>query len=168
MEYPKAVIEKAQQMEKLLKRVAAGEKLAEVSEDLGVEVDEKSLAKLQAKYAGGGETWEALLDGRFGHAQKANSAVREWLYERKRQNEELRAPQLAKEIEEKFKVKLAPGHVNYLLRQRGLTAEPGRPRKQAAEEGEEGQEESQSERSANAGIFFPGGSEGRDGGGAGS
>ena len=164
MEYPKVVIEKAHRMEELLQRVDAGEPLDQVGAELKVDVDEKRLAALRAKYRAGGETWEALLDGRFGHSHTAHSALREWLYERKEQDETLRAPKLAKEIEKKFGVLLSPGHINYLLRKRALTAPPGRPYKHPPAEQEEEQSLTATERLDNAGTFFPGSSQGRDGG----
>jgi len=163
MDYPKAVIEKAQKMEKLLQRVDAGELLDQVCADLDVEIDEKRLAALQAKYKAGGETWEALLDGRFGHPHTAHAELREWLYERKEQDETLRASKLAIEIEKKFGVALSDGHINYLLRKRRLTAPPGRPYKDPPAEQEEEQPPTTSESLDNAGTFFPGSSQGRDG-----
>jgi transposase len=163
MDYPKAVIEKAQKMEKLLQRVDAGEPLDQACVELKVGIDEKRLAALQAKYRKGGETWEALLDGRFGHSHTAHVELREWLYERKEQDETLRAPKLAKEIERKFHVVLSPGHINYLLRKRGLTAPPGRPYKDPPTEQEEEQPPTATESLDNAGTFFPGSSQGRDG-----
>jgi transposase len=162
MDYPKVVIEKAQKMEKLLQRVDAGEPLDQICAELDVEIDEKRLVALQAKYKAGGETWEALLDGRFGHPHTAHSELRAWLYERKEQDETLRAPKLAKEIERKFHVVLSSGHINYLLRQRGLTAPPGRPYKDPPVEQEE-QAPITTESLDNAGTFFPGSSQGRDG-----
>jgi transposase len=164
MDYPKAVIEKAQKMEELLQRVAAGEALDQVCAVLNVDINEKRLAALRAKYKAGGERWEALLDGRFGHTHTAHSELREWLYERKGQDETLRAPTLAKEIEKKYGVVLSPGHVNYLLRKRGLTAPPGRPYKHPPAEQEEEQSPTTIESPDNAGTFFPGSSQGRDGG----
>ena len=164
MDYPKAVIEKAQKMEKLLQRVGAGEPLDQVCAELDVDINEKRLAALQTKYKAGGETWEALLDGRFGHSHTAHSALREWLYERKEQDETLRAPKLAKEIEKKFGVVLSPGHINYLLRKRALTAPPGRPDKHPPADQEEEQSLTATEPLDNAGTFFPGSSQGRDGG----
>jgi len=163
MDYPEAVIEKAQKMEKLLQRVDAEEPLDLVCAELDVEIDEKRLAELQAKYKAGGETWEALLDGRFGHPHTAHAELREWLYERKKQEETLRAPKLATEIEKKFGVVLSAGHINYLLRKRGLTAPPGHPYKQPAAEQEEEQPPTDTESLDNAGLFFPGSSQGRDG-----
>jgi hypothetical protein len=165
MDYPKAVLEKAKRLEQVLQRVAAGEPLDEVNEALGFNLDEGQLAKAQVKYEAGGCTWEALLNGRFGHAQKVHSGIREWLYTRKEREEDVRAPRLAEEIEEKFGVEVAPGHVNYLLRKRGLTAPPGRPYKEkpAGEEATEGVS-APSESIDNAGIFFPGGREGGNGG----
>ena len=151
-------------MEKLLQRVAAGEPLDRVCAELDVDIDEKRLAVLQGKYKTGGETWKALLDGRFGHSHTAHSELREWLYERKKQDETLRAPKLVTEIEHKFHVVLSPGHINYLLRKRGLTAPPGRPYKDPPAEQEEEQAQTTSESLDNAGIFFPGSSQGRDGG----
>jgi transposase len=164
MDYPKVVIEKAQKMEKLLQRVDAGEPLDQVCAELNVDMDEKRLTALQAKYKAGGETWEALLDGRFGHEQKVHSALLAWLYERKEQDETLRAPKLVKEIKKKFGVVLSTGHINYLLRKRALTAPPGRPYKQPPAEQEEEQPPTATESLDDAGIFFPGSSQGRDGG----
>jgi len=166
MDYPKAVVEKAKYLEQLLHRVAAGESLVEVNEALGFDLDQAQLTRTQAKYEAGGRTWEALIDGRFGHPQKVHSGIREWLYARKGKDEDVRAPQLAQEIEEKFDVEVDPGHVNYLLRKRGLTAPPGRPYKEKAAN-EEATEVpiAPSESIDNAGIFFPGGGEGRDGDG---
>jgi len=168
MDYPDAVLEKAKRLEQLLQRVAAGEPLDEANEASGFNLDEKQLSRAQAKYEAGGCTWEALIDGRFGHAQKVHSGIREWLYTRKERDEDVRAPQLAKEIKEKFGVEVEPGHINYLLRKRSLTAPPGRPykKKPAGEEATDA-ETAPSESMDNAGIFFPGGCEGGDGGGGG-
>ena len=164
MEYPKAVAEKAKRLEQLLQRVAAGEPLAEMNEELGFTLDEKQLAKAQAKYEAGGDQWEALVDGRYGHAQKIHSGIREWLYSRKEKDQAVRAPQLAREIKEKFEVEVDPGHLNYLLRKRGLTAPPGHPAKREVV-GEEGEDTpAASETLDNAGLFFPGGGEDGTGG----
>lgn len=165
MDYPQAVIEKAQRLEQLLQRVAAGEPRAEVNEALGFNLDENRLRQAQATYAAGGWRWEALLDGRYGHAQKVHSGIREWLYTRKERDEAVRAPQLAREIKEKFAVEVDPGHVNYLLRKRALTAPPGHPPKPAPA-GAEGREGATASRESidNAGLFFPGGGEDGDGG----
>ena len=166
MDYPKAVLEKAKRLEQLLHRVAAGESLAKVNEALGFDLDQEQLTRAQAKYESGGRTWEALIDGRFGHPQKVHSGIREWLYARKEEDEDIRAPRLAQKIEEQFDVEVDPGHINYLLRKRGLTAPPGRPYKERPG-GEEATDvaTAPSESIDNAGIFFPGGGEGRDGGG---
>lgn len=161
MKYPVAVKEKAQQMEKVVQRVAAGETLSSVCEELGITVTAKQLGTLQAKYEAGGGTWKALLDGRFGHEQKVNSAMREWLYERKREDQSVRAWQLAREIEEKFSVQLSIGHINYILRQRELAAPPGRPLKKRSETEET--ESNQDTSLEQAGLFFPGSGQGRDG-----
>ena len=166
MDYPKAVLEKAKRLEQLLHRVAAGEPLAEVNKELGFGVDQEQLARAQAKYEAGGCTWEALLDGRFGRAQKIHSGIREWLYTRKEKDENIRAPKLTQEIKGKFGVVVDPGHINYLLRKRGLTAPPGRPYKEKpADEEATDVTTGPSESIDNAGTFFPGGREGGDGGG---
>jgi hypothetical protein len=164
MEYPKAVAEKAKRLEQLLQRVAASEPLAEMNEELGFNLDEKELGKAQAKYEAGGGQWEALVDGRYGHAQKIHSGIREWLYNRKEKDKAVRASQLAREIKEKFGVEVDPGHLNYLLRKRGLTAPPGHPAKQevVGEDGEAGP--AVRETLDNAGLFFPGGGEAGAGG----
>ena len=56
MEHPKAVIEKAKRLERLLHQVAAGESLDEVNETLGFDLDQEQLARAQAKYEAGGGT----------------------------------------------------------------------------------------------------------------
>ena len=187
MEYPPAILEKAKRLEQLLLRVAAGEALDKVNAELGFDLTDMMLVHQQAKYEAGGHTWEALIDGRHGHPRKAHSALREWLYARKEADSSLRASQLVKEIKEKFGVTLTDGHVNHLLRKRALTAPPGRPFKRApdVESHTEGQHPSAVETSEeastaadvstpadvpselvdNTGLFFPGGSKGKDGGG---
>jgi transposase len=166
MEYPAAVLEKAQRLEQLLQRVATGEPLDEANEALGFSLDQRQLVRWQAKYDAGERRWEALIDGRYGHPRTANSAVLEWLYARKKDDEELRAPQLALEIQEQFGVELSAGHINYLLRKRGLTAPPGRPyKKQPPGEEAPATVPTPGESVDHAGIFFPRGRKGRDGGG---
>lgn len=127
MNYPPAVCEKAQRLAQLLQRVEAGEPFEPVRAELAVGVQEKELSRLQAKYEAGDRRWEALLDGRYGHPQTAHTALRAWLYERKREDETLTAQALSEEIAEKFAVTLSVGHLNYLLRQRELTRPRGRP-----------------------------------------
>jgi transposase len=157
MNYPDAVLKKAKRLEQLLQRVAAGEALDTVNEALGFDLDEEQLARAQAKYEAEEGRWEALIDGRYGHAQKVHSGIREWLYARKEKDEEVRAPELAKEIKGQFGVEVDPGHINYLLRKRGLTAPPGHPYQREPAEGEAGNDEIISSESIdNAGVFFPG------------
>ncbi len=163
MDYPEAVIKKAQKMEKLLQQIGTGEALKQVCAELDVEIDEKQLSALQKKYKRGGETWKALLDGRFGHTRTAHTELREWLYERKKQDETLRASKLVKEIEKKFGVVLSVGHINYLLRKRGLTAPPGHPYKTTPAESKEEEIPPPTESMDNAGTFFPRSSQGRYG-----
>ena len=165
MDYPQAVLEKAKRLEQLLQRVAAGESLVEVNEGLGFNLEEKELMRVQEKYKAGGEQWEALVDGRYGHAQKVHSGIREWMYSRKEKEQAVRAPQLAREIKEKFGVKVNPGHINYLLRKRGLTAPPGHPGKPKDVDEDGAVEPAVSETLDNAGLFFPGGGEDGVGGG---
>jgi transposase len=163
MDYPPAVLEKAQRLEQLLQRVAAGESLARANEAFGFHLDQRQLARAQAKYESGGHTWRALLDGRHGHARKAHSALREWLYARKKEDESLRAPQLVKEIRKRFGITLTDGHVNYLLRKRGLSAPPGRPYKQEDDPAAAETSPPPMESVDNAGLFFPRGSQAGDG-----
>lgn len=161
MDYPEAVLEKARRLEQLLLRCAAGEPLDQLNEELGFELDEEELGQQQAKYENGGRRWEAVIDGRHGHAHKIHSGIREFLYARKKEDGSLRAPQLAEEVEEKFGIEVSAGHVNYLLRKRGLTSPPGRPYKKP-EPDEDATAEPPSEIVDNAGLFFPGSGEGRD------
>jgi transposase len=166
MIHPLAVCEKAQRLERLLLRLEAGEPFDPVCADLGLSVRAEDVPKLQAKYEAGGRRWEALIDGRYGHPQTAHSALREWMYERKREDESLRARELAEEIAEQFQVELSIGHINYLLRKVELTRPRGRPHRRREEE--EGEAVSSAaapsdESLDNGGIFFPGGGEARDG-----
>jgi transposase len=163
MDYPEAVLEKAKRLEQLLLRVAGGEPLDELNEELGFELDEDELARWQAKYEEGGHTWEAVIDGRHGHAHEIHSGIREYLYARKKEDDSLRAPQLVEEVREKFGVTVSAGHVNYLLRKRELTAPVGRPPKQPEPE-EEAPAEVPSDSVENTGIFFPRSGKSGDGG----
>jgi transposase len=165
MIHPPAVIEKAQRLERLLLRLEAGEPFDQVHADLDLGIRAKDVPKLQAKYEAGGRTWEALVDGRYGHPQKAHSALREWMHERKREDESLTARELAPAIEKQFHVELSIGHINYLLRKVELTRPRGRPRRRREEEGETAPVTAapSSESLDNGGIFFPGSGEARDG-----
>ena len=163
MAYPQAVLEKAKRLAQLLQQVAAGESLESANEALGFDLDQRELARAQAKYESGGHRWQALIDGRHGHSRKAHSALREWLYTRKQEDESLRAPQLVEEIEAEFGVTLTDGHVNYLLRKRGLSAPPGRPYKGGAKETALDDAPTSTDTVDNAGLFFPRGSKAGDG-----
>jgi transposase len=156
--YPPAVHRKAEKLEQLLLRLEEGEELGQVCAELDLEISSERAKKLKAKYEAGGRRREALLDGRYGHYQHVNSAVRAYLYERKEEDKELTAGELATEVEKKYKVKVSEGHINHILREVALTRRPGRPRK-----GEKKEEEREAPQ-ANAGLFFPGGSEARAGG----
>jgi transposase len=155
MDYPPAVIEKAHRLESLLQRVTAGEPFESVRAELGLTVSATELPKLQARYEAGGCRWEALLDGRFGHSQTVNSAMREWLYARKRQDPTLRAPALAAALEQEFGVSVAAGHINYLLRKVGLTSPPGRPFRRPPPPAAVVPPLAPDPPVANAGLFFP-------------
>ena len=156
MDQPQAVIEKAQRLAHLLHRVEQGQALAEVCVEIGIEVTPDRLGGLQGKYEAGGRRWEALIDGRHGHAQKVSSDLKEWLYERKRQDETLTGPQLVAALRQQFGVDLSLGPLNYLLRQVALSRQTGRPPKPAADK-EPAAVEISEQVLDNAGIFFPGG-----------
>ena len=166
MIHPPAVCEKAQRLECLLLRLEAGEPFDQVRADLGLSIEEEEVSKLQARYEAGGRTWEALIDGRYGHPQTAHSALREWMYERKREDKSLTARELAEEIAEQFQVELSIGHINYLLRKVELTRPRGRPHRGGEEEEEAAAQAPAApsdESLDNGGIFFPGSGEARDG-----
>jgi transposase len=162
MEYPVKVREKAQQMEQLLLQIEQGTSLEEACTQLNIEVSERQLSRLQAKYQAGERRWEALQDGRFGHRQGVTPEIENWLYARKRQEaglparEQSTAAQLGQEIETRFQVKLHHWQINYVLRQRGLTRPAGRPRRvdETESSGESKAEEVITERIDNAGVFF--------------
>ena len=162
MTYPPAVCEKARRLEELLQRVEAGEAFEQVRAELELDVQAKDLARRQARYEAGGRSWEALIDGRYGHPQTAHSALREWLYERKREDETLTARELSEEIAEQFGLALSVGHINYLLRKVELTRSRGRPQREEQPAAGEGSPPSAALVEPcldNAGIFFPGSSE---------
>lgn len=181
MDHPQAVIEKARCLEQLLLRLEAGEPFEQTRAALELRVKEKDVPRLQVKYDAGGRAWEALIDGRYGHPQKANSAVRQWMYDRKEEDELLTAGELAEEVAEEFRVDLSVGHVNYVLRKVELTRPPGRPPKRRTEREEPPEpvatteeraespepatmSEGNAESVEQAGLFFPRGGEARDGG----
>jgi transposase len=153
MYYPAVVAEKARRLEQLLLRLEAGEPLDQVRADLELELKPERVSHLKAKYEAGGRRWEALRDGRFGHYQHVNSAVRAYLFERKQQDEHLTAGELASEVEQKFSMSISVGHINHVLREVALTRTPGRPRKRAVPA-----ESSVTHApvQAQAGLFFPG------------
>jgi transposase len=151
-------------LEQLVLRVSGGEPLEKVNEELGLKVEQKQVAEIEAKYEAGGRKWEVLIDGRYGHGQKVHSGIREWLYKREEGDQEVRAPQLACEIKDKFDVEVESGHLNYLLRERGLSVPVGWSDKEEGE-GEEKKEPKPDVSKDNAGIFFPGRGEGSVGGG---
>ena len=138
--YPPAVHRKAKKLEQLLNRLEAGEELEQLCQEMELKVSPKRAEQLKSKYEEGGRQWEVLLDGRYGHAQQVNSAVRAYLYERKQADQELTAGELATEVEKKYKVRVSEGHVNHILREVALTRPPGRPRKRAEAEQQENRE----------------------------
>jgi hypothetical protein len=149
--YPPAVHRKAEKLEQLLLRLEAGEALEKVCTELELQLSRDRVEKLKAKYEAGGRRREALLDGRFGHYQQVNSAVRAYLYDRKQADDRLTAGQLGAEVSQKYQVSISEGHINHILRQVALTRPVGRPGQRAAEAAATS-EPSQ----ANAGLFFPG------------
>jgi hypothetical protein len=100
-----------------------------------------------------GLPWEALMDGRYGREQKVTVEMKEWLYERKRQDERLSGPELTHQLEKRFEVKLSVGHVNSLLREVGLSGQPGRPAG-AKTDREEASAAVEEQVVDNAGLFF--------------
>ena len=158
--YPRAVQDKAEKMEQLLLRLEAGEELEQVAGEIGLELSSARARQLKAKYEAGGRQRAALLDGRFGHRQHANSAIRAYLYERKQAEPELTGPQLAEEVVKRYEVRVSVGHINHILREVALSRVTGRPRKQLKPQAGPPTPLSQS----NAGLFFPGGGEASAGG----
>ena len=158
--YPPAVHAKAEKLEQLLLRLEAGEELGQVCREMGLGLSPERARKLKAKYEAGGRQRAALLDGRFGHRQHANSAIRAYLYERKQGEPELTGPQLAEAVAKRYEVRVSVGHINHILREVALSRVTGRPRKQLKSKPAAVSPPSQ----ANAGLFFPGGGEASPGG----
>jgi transposase len=151
-------------MERLLQRLEAGERLISVRAELGLDIKADEVPDLRAKYEAGGRTWEALLDGRYGHAQTAHSALREWMYQRKREDPTLTAGQIADAVAAQFGVRLSAGHVNYLLRKVELTRPPGRPYKIAPNTADPSAPAAPPDTALDqAGLFFPRGGQARPG-----
>jgi hypothetical protein len=135
-----------------LLRLEAGEELASVCAELGLELTPSRVKKLQAKYEAGGRQTAALLDGRFGHSQHVTSDIRAYLYERRQAEPDITGPALAAEVERRFSVTVSVGHINHLLDEVALNRRTGRPRKKVAPASE-----TPPPAQANAGLFFPGG-----------
>lgn len=150
--YPRAVHDKAEKLEQVLLRWEAGEELGQVCRELAMELSPDRVRKLKAKYEAGGRERAALLDGRFGHRQHANSAIRGYLYERKQAEPELTGPQLAAEVLKRYQVQVSVGHINHILREVALSGETGRPRKAREPKAQVSGPPAQ----AQAGLFFPG------------
>lgn len=125
--HPPAVIEKAQRIAEVLDRVEQGTASKQVGQELGLSIAPKQLRAWGRKYQASGGDWQVLLDGRYGHDQKASAEIKEWLCARKQVEPSLTAPQMVEEIKAKFGVGFSAGHVNYLLRKAALTRPPGRP-----------------------------------------
>jgi hypothetical protein len=162
--YPRAVHDKAEKLEQVLLRWEAGEELVQVCRELELELSPERVRKLQAKYEAGDRQRAALLDGRFGHPQHANSEIRGYLYERKQAEPELTGPELAAEVLKRYKVGVSVGHINHILREVALSRVTGRPRKPS--EPKPGAADPPAQ--ANAGLFFPGGGEASPGGDGGA
>jgi len=160
-QHPPAVVEKAQRLAELLDRVERGEPGEQVGQELGLTITCDQLTNLRRKYQASGGDWQVLLDGRYGHDQKASDDLKAWLYARKQAEPSLTAPQLVEEIKAKFGVEFSAGHINYLLRKVALTRLPGRPRVRPKTDEPAASVEPVS--LPNAGLFFPGGSEGGHG-----
>ena len=164
MSHPPAVREKAQSLEQLLQRLEAGERLISVRAELGLDVKAAEVPHLRAKYEASGQTWESLLDGRYGHPQTAHSALREWMYQRKREDPTLTAEQVAEAVAAQFGVPLSAGHVNYLLRQVELTRPTGRPSKAPTNTVDTSVPATPPDTALDqAGLFFPRGGQARPG-----
>ena len=159
--HPPAVVEKAQRLAELLNRVERGEPSEQVGQELGLTMAPEHLIALGRKYQASGGDWQVLLDGRYGHDQKASDELKEWLYTCKQAAPQLTAPQLVEEIKAKFGVEFSAGHINYLLRKVALTRPPGRP--QVRPKARERASLAEPVSLPNAGLFFPGGGEGGDG-----
>ena len=141
-------------------RLEAGEELASLCAELGLELPPARVKKLQAKYEAGGRQTAALLDGRFGHSQHVTSAIRAYLYERRQAEPDISGPALAAAVERRFGVRVTGGHINHLLNEVALKRRTGGPRKKVAPP-----PESSPPAQANAGLFFPGGGQTGVGGG---
>jgi hypothetical protein len=137
-----------------LLRLEADEELAVLCAELGLELSPARVKKLQAKYEAGRRQTAALLDGRFGRSQHVTSAIRAWLYERRQAEPDITGPALAVEVERRFGVTVSVGHINHLLDEVVLNRRTGRPRKTVSPP-----PETAPPAQANAGLFFPGGSQ---------
>lgn len=127
MKHPPTVVAKAKKLEQLLLKLEAGLSLTEACSQLSIEVNEKRAKQLLNKYNSNGRSWEVLVDGRYGHKQKITNAIRKRLYELKQINPTLRAKGLAQILVKEFGIEVSVGHINYLLRKKGVSYGVGRP-----------------------------------------
>lgn len=70
------MVEKAQRLAELLERVEWGEPREQVGQELGLTIAPDHLTALGQKYRASGRDWQVLLDGRYGHDQKANDKLK--------------------------------------------------------------------------------------------
>ncbi|MFQ5854281.1 MAG: helix-turn-helix domain-containing protein [Anaerolineae bacterium] len=104
----------------------AGVSWQEANEQSGLNYSRRGIQQLYQRWRQDGD--EALIDHRHGRAYKATTEVRNWIGERCDENPEVRASQLASELEAQFGVELDPKHVTFLRHQLGLPVpRPGRP-----------------------------------------
>lgn len=159
MPHPESVIEKAKKIERLLLRMEGGEAFEPVRAELGLKLKIEDLPKMQSRYAAGGRHYGFLINGQYGHYETLNLAMRAWLYEHKQENEQITAPEMVEELKKKYGVDMSAGHINYLLRKRGLTGRVGRPQQRREAKPNQISPEVSSQAVENAGIFFPGSSQ---------
>jgi len=98
----------------------------EANEQSGLNYSRRGIQQLYQRWRQDGD--EALIDHRHGHTYKAIPEVRDWLGERCDEEPEVRAPQLATELEAQFGVELHPRYITFLRHELGVPVpQPGRP-----------------------------------------
>lgn len=125
--------EQFERKRRAMKLMATGVSWKEANEQCGLTYTRWGIQKLYQRWLERGD--EVLNDHRHGHPYKATEEVREWMKEYCPEDPEVRAPQLASEIEAQFGVALNPNYVTHLRRQLELPVpKPGRPSRLPATE----------------------------------
>jgi transposase len=147
-----AQIERAHLKEQWVLHVEAGKDVKAVRDALGLPYKVSYFPHLRRRYHQQGERWEAFLDRRHGQATKGTPGVKNFLFETKRAEAHLTAPQLRQQVWEQFEIDISTSRINELLHAEGLSNPRGRPPGQTTPRAE--RETAEGQDLDNAGLFL--------------